>query len=467
MATTAEARTEAIDAALQAAIAAGPARQELVTYKEKDILLPVVSIPLELALYSPSSHRIRAQLLSAPEEIQDLFKSEPWGEKAQAFLEQQLRATEGYARIKGALDADGQRYPGVISHTGVLVNANTRAAALRELNKGYIEVVVLPSDATSREFTAIEASLQMEEDVKQVYSNVNTLLFVKDLLEDFSKEEIGLLTWRELRSKGEKGRKDAAARVDQELSILQIIESVRARSTPPIPWTFFEGMRQSLLEIAAGYQKQAKTNHQKATRIRDARIVGMLAGLGYSKLREVDEALVGDYLDEAFAENSVVGVVAKAEAKTPVAEPMGLDFFSDPDVTTPNPVPDGVLAVEFSDLVALLATTIDAPTVEVTSATGEVQTINRQQLLGGITTAYVTAIEAKGLDNALGDELLAPVKLLKDAARRIDAGKVAWENVKDRGEFDSDAWKKAYEALDRAVTELHDAVLPITPADPA
>ncbi len=456
MTTTVGARTEAIEAARQAALASGSARRELITYKGKDVLLPVVSIPLELTLYSPSSHRIRAQILSASEEVQKLFQKEPWGEKAQAFLEEQLRATEGYPRIKGALEADGQRYPGVVSHTGVLVNANTRAAALRDLGKQYIEVVVLPTDATDKEFRAIEAALQMEEDVKQGYSNVNTLLFVRDLLQDYSKEEIGLLTWRELRAKGDRGRKEAAAKVDQELSILQIIESVRARSQPPIPWTFFEGMRQSLLEIAAGYQKTAKTNAVKAAQIRDARIVGMLAGLGYSKLREVDDTLVASYLGDAFAENSVVGVVANRETAVGLAEPEGLDLFGDPDADG-SAASDSPTAVPFGDLVTLLATTVDAPTVEISSADGTAQTISRQQLLGGISTAYATAIEAKSLDDAQGDELLAPTKLLKEAAKRIDAARSSYESVRARADFDAEAWEKAYEALDRAIQELTDA----------
>lgn len=455
MATTVEARTEAIEAARQAAIASGSARQELITYKGKDVLLPVVSIPLELTLYSPQSHRVRAQILSASEEVQKLFDKAPWGDEAQAFLEQELRATEGYARIKGALAADGQRYPGVISHTGVLVNANTRAAALRELGQQYIEVVVLPTDATDKEFRAIEASLQMEEDVKQQYSNVNTLLFVKDLLDDYSKEDIGLLTWRELRSKGEKGRKEAAARVDLELSILQIIESVRSRSTPPIPWTFFEGMRQSLIEIATGYTKLSKTNQVKAAKIRDARIVGMLAGLGYAKLREVDETLVSAYLDDAFAENAVVGVVA-AEPKTPTVVPDGLDLFNDPDVEDASLSTDSSVTVDLDDLLRLLATTVDAPTVEVAAADGTTQTVNRQQLVGGISTAYVTAIEAKGLDEAQGDELLAPMKLLRDAVKRIDAARSAYENVRDRGDFDGAGWQQALDAFDRAVESLGD-----------
>ncbi|MFG1995300.1 hypothetical protein ACGFJ7_35525 [Actinoplanes sp. NPDC048988] len=460
MTTTVEARTAAIEAARQAAIASGSARQELITYKGKDVLLPVVSIPLELTLYSPTSHRIRAQILSAPEETQKLFQKEPWGERAQAFLEEQLRATEGYTRIKGALEADGQRYPGVVSHTGILVNANTRAAALRELGKQYIDVVVLPTDAMDKEFRAIEASLQMEEDVKQGYSNVNTLLFVRDLLQDYSKEEIGLLTWRELRAKGDRGRKEAATRVDQELSILQIIESVRARSNPPIPWTFFEGMRQSLLEIAGGYQKTAKTNAVKAARIRDARIVGMLAGLGYSKLREVDETLVASYLGDAFAESPVVGVVASRESSPDLTEPDGLDLFDDSEHVE-QAASDRSTSVPFEELVTLLATTVDAPTVEISSVDGTTQTINRQQLLGGIATAYATAIETKSLDDAQGDEILAPTKLLKEATKRIDAARSSYDNVRNRQDFDTEAWKQAYEALDRAIQDLND-VFPFT-----
>jgi hypothetical protein len=64
-----------------------------------------------------------------------------------------LRETEGFERLKVNLAEEDQREAGVVTRAGLLVNGNTRAAALRDIDKQYIRVAVLPGTRPRRRST--------------------------------------------------------------------------------------------------------------------------------------------------------------------------------------------------------------------------------------------------------------------------------------------------------------------------
>ena len=152
-------------------------------------IFPVIQLRLDSVLLNPRSHRIRSQLESHPKKA--VVEQAPYSEESQEVVAQLLRETDGYDALKANLSQEKQREAGIITRAGVLINANTRAVALRDIEKeenckGYIRVAVLPKDATESELDELELRLQMKKDYKQEYSFTNELLFVDELLTKYS-----------------------------------------------------------------------------------------------------------------------------------------------------------------------------------------------------------------------------------------------------------------------------------------
>ena len=95
------------------------------------LLCPVIKIPVEEVLLNHRSHRVRAQLQDDPQ--WHSLSNDPHSESAQRVIEQHVRnarTAAEFGALKDSLLREGQTAPGVMTHDGVLVNANTRAVAM-------------------------------------------------------------------------------------------------------------------------------------------------------------------------------------------------------------------------------------------------------------------------------------------------------------------------------------------------
>ena len=218
------ARREAIDAAMQA-YAESP-NQEAINLPYKDGQegpFSVIKVPLDAVVFNPRSHRIKAQLESHPK--REVVAEDPYGEEAQGVIQEILAATEGFGDLKRNLDEYGQLEPGVVTRAGLLVNANTRLAALRELDpNGYIRAAVLPSDADDKSIDRLELELQVRRDFKQDYTFTNELIFINELIDtyDYSVEDAAkALNWAA--SADEAELKKGKARVEQRIRIFATV----------------------------------------------------------------------------------------------------------------------------------------------------------------------------------------------------------------------------------------------------
>lgn len=163
--------------------------QETVTieWRGQSKYIPVVSMPVDLLHYNPDTHRIRAQRSVDPAREHELEK-DPYGALAQSFLHQLLmgdptdpaKVDPSFVALKDDLCLHGQTEPGIITRAGVLINGNTRQAALKVLGQKYIRVGVLPPDASYDDIQSIELSLQLRRDHKREYSFVNFLLAIDE-----------------------------------------------------------------------------------------------------------------------------------------------------------------------------------------------------------------------------------------------------------------------------------------------
>lgn len=465
---SAEARRDGIAAALDAAkrtVASGQGTSTNITWKGSELVLPIATVDLDLVLLNRHSHRISAQLQSLSQGVQDVVDANPYGAEAQAVIASVLRDTPGFGRIKHALQNDGQLDAGVITTEGILVNANTRAVALRDLRKGYVKVVVLPHDATIKEIVDLELLLQMRQDVKQDYSFPSQALFIEDLIHSnsFTTLEIG----RRIRSdltESPADQKKARELVELELRLLGLMREVRTASNGIRKWTDFDDKRQALLEIDQDYQKLRNTRPDEAVRIRDAQLAGMLVGIEYRKLREIDTSLLDNYVEGALRENATlaphVDVLLTTTAPTDGVTPDGLDLLDDDaDPNTSGP--------QLSALYTLIARTGPDDTVSLPAASGQVE-MPRKAVEAGLYGALTTAIENKQRDNRSVDDLTAPMIYLKEAARSLDRATTAYLDVRQQAAFNRAQFQAALQGYERAAAELEtavdDAALPSAPS---
>ena len=466
---TEAAREASIQAAVDAAasaVAGSTGTAEEVSWKGSKQILPVASVDLDAVLLSPHSHRIKAQLESLQKAERDLVEQDPFGVAAQDIIADLLRETKGFERLKSALKNEGQKDAGVLTTKGVLVNANTRAVALRDLREKYVKVVVLPKDAGPKEITGLELSLQMEQDYKQDYSFTSQLLFIEDLVNsgDYTTEEVGRALKPALGT-SVRDKKAAREHVELELRLLGLIRGVLAASGGALNFLFFDDMRQALIEIDQDYQKLKSSKADEAERIRDAQLAGMIAGVDYRRLREIDGTLMDDYVLPALEESALAphlealmtpasaGTTATAETPTGVG-----DFFGDDEdeedgekgsgtvgpVATVKPTLSGLYT-------ALAKTTEDGDVALPPLKAGDAPTtmprrVVKANLLNGLTTA----IDNKKRDSRKIDDLLAPITHLRDATQALDKAATAYGASHQKNGFDQASFDEAVKKFDRA-----------------
>ena len=133
--------------------------------------LPVIVMPVSSLYFNPDTHRVRAQRTLNPEK-DAIVGSNPFGSEAQEYLRELLRADPreptkddpGFTALRDDLKDNGQTEPGVITRAGILINGNTRCAALREIGAEHIRVGVLPPDASHDDFLGVELALQLRKE---------------------------------------------------------------------------------------------------------------------------------------------------------------------------------------------------------------------------------------------------------------------------------------------------------------
>jgi hypothetical protein len=166
-----------------------PGLQESVTVEWRGHLrsVAVISMPVDLLTYNPGTHRVRAQRSLDAGRDRELNR-DPFGAGGQAYLHQLLMGDPSdpskidptFEALKEDLHEHGQSEPGIITRAGVLINGNTRRAALKMLGQEHMRVGVLPGDASLDDLQSIELSLQLRKDHKRDYSFMNFLLAIDE-----------------------------------------------------------------------------------------------------------------------------------------------------------------------------------------------------------------------------------------------------------------------------------------------
>ena len=279
--------------------------------------LYVISVPVNMLYFNPDTHRIRAQRALDPAREKEIGEN-PWGAVAQEYLHDLLRQRPSnpdqtdpdYTALMDELDDVGQREPGIVSPHGILVDGNTRAAALIDLGVQNIRVGVLPEDTSRQDINAVELSLQLRKDRRRDYSYINRLIAID--------EELG------------RGRSEADVAKDfnNKLATLQrdrwvfalILDAIDRSKTSDgatLRLIDFEQHQEKLRELHRDYSKLATTDPDAANRLKQSRLAMLLLDYPKTSLRLAQADFHTRYLESRLPEDLKHAVPASEEVTVP------------------------------------------------------------------------------------------------------------------------------------------------------
>lgn len=396
------------------------------TWRGSRKLFPVIELPLDVVLLNSTSHRLRSQLESHPQAAE--VHGAPWSPEAQEIVAVLIRnAHEDFGRLKESLADEGQRQPGVITRLGILINANTRTVALRDLNdssRRWIRVAVLPEDADSQEIAELELGLQVQEELKADYSLTNELLFIEELARTYSMSDAQIaskLRW----ATGKKGQAD----VTQHRRILVLIRQMQRLATPPVPLTFFDGKLEQLKALEQRYHAMAQDKPNEARHYLNNWLLAALAGhSSVHLLRNVDEHFVDDYLRDRLEGDAMladyVPDLLRAQAPSVVSDLPGLNDLAD-DIEPPGSEPN------VSTLINLLSAA--SPTVLMPDGT----IVDTVDVKARIANATRSAIQDREIDDRAEGKLREPITHVVKAVTELRRAVASYRDLRGNQEFES------------------------------
>lgn len=279
--------------------------------------LYVISMPVDMLYFNPDTHRVRAQRTLDPERNKAL-EEDPWGQESQAYLHDLLKQRPSnpdqtdpdFTALMDELDDAGQREPGIVSPHGILVDGNTRAAALRDLGVANIKVGILPDDASRQDINDVELSLQLRKDRRRDYSYINRLIAID--------EELA------------RGRSEADVAKDFNIKlptlqrdrwvydlILKAIERSRSEDGASLRLVDFEQHQEKLRELHRDYTKLAGTDTEAANGLLQARLAMVLLDYPKTTLRLAEQDFYSRYLEKRLPQDLKPEVAAGEPAAVP------------------------------------------------------------------------------------------------------------------------------------------------------
>ncbi|MEU1817908.1 hypothetical protein ABZ543_22305 [Streptomyces roseifaciens] len=398
----------------------------------------VIDLPLSGLYFNPGTHRIRAQRSHKPERDEALDK-DPWSAESQDYLKFLLQAEPAnpdrrdadFDKLKESLKEFGQNDPGLVTYYGILVNGNSRAAALREIGAQSMRVGVLPESFTWADINAVELSLQLRKDHRRDYSYINRLLAME--------EQASLGHTPEAIAKDFRIR---TATYHQERWILGTIQELIDRSKSgggaALRLIDFEDHQEKLKELHRIYEKLAAVDRDEAEVLKEMRLAAMLLGFSKTDVRHIDE----EFLQRDYLEKELPASLKAADSEAPetVAVP-GLG------VSVPGATIAVAAARALNDQVLRAKASAHGSESNLLGS----QEDTSQALFKEAKGAFNRAIDAAGRDARVRKrKQLAPARLA-DACAAID--QCVNDLVQARGSGTSDE-----EMFDEAVLKLRESV---------
>ncbi|GHG58144.1 ParB/RepB/Spo0J family partition protein [Streptomyces griseocarneus] len=276
---------------------AGARETQTIEWRGTPTHFEVIDMPVDALYYNPGTHRIRAQRSHDPERDRKL-DANPWGPDGQSYLHHLLKALPAdpskpdpeFDVLMESLREFKQNEPGLITRDGVLVNGNTRRAALKELGVASMRVAVLPESCTWQDINTVELSLQLRKEHRRDYSYINRLLAVE---EQFAAGRSLSDIAREFRIR--------KATCEQDLWVLACLHDLIERSRDgeaQLRLMDFEQHQEKLRELHRRYVKDAAANKEKADLMKETRLAAIVLGFSKTDVRLIEPEFRERYLDQ-------------------------------------------------------------------------------------------------------------------------------------------------------------------------
>ncbi|MCX5198393.1 transcriptional regulator [Streptomyces sp. NBC_00249] len=284
-------------------VSAGGGLQETLTveWRTKPLVVQVIDMPIDQVYFNPSTHRIRAQRSFDPERDR-LLMADAWDAGSQDYLAYLLQALPSnpakrdgdFDELKSSLKEYRQNEPGLITREGVLVNGNTRVAALRELGVRSVRVGVLPESATWTDINAVELSLQLRHDTRRPYSYINRLLTIEE--QAAAGRPIAEI------AKDFRIRADTA---EQDRWVLATLNDLVARSKKgavQLKLMDFEDQQEKLRELHRAFAKASRQNLGQADLVKENKLALIVLDFSKTDVRLADADFRPRYLQRHLPE---------------------------------------------------------------------------------------------------------------------------------------------------------------------
>ena len=278
---------ETITNALKAYSDQKSSRTYKIDFRDKETLLEVVTVDPNSLFLNPQNPRLKTQLEDHPDE--DTVKKNPFASESQQIVQTLLSNTPKFKKLKEELENLGQQEPGVITRSGLLINGNTRVAALRSLSAEGVDVAVLPIDANDQDYLNLEMTLQMRKLTHQDFTFTNELKLIKKYLaaghdmESLAKK----MAWI-------KNKKKKFNESQQLIGLVQEIRDLNPEN--PIPYEIIDEKKEALKNLNESFQALSIDDDIEAERLKWGRITAMLLGINKDRTREVDSEFFEDHV---------------------------------------------------------------------------------------------------------------------------------------------------------------------------
>ncbi|PZG07096.1 transcriptional regulator [Nonomuraea aridisoli] len=268
-----------------------------VEWRGKPTHVEVIDMPVEVLCYNPGTHRIRAQ--RAYDLARDrALEEDPWSPESQDYLHFLLKALpadpsvtdKAFEILKESLREYQQNEPGLITREGILVNGNTRRAALKDLGRPSMRVGVLPESCTWSDIHAVELSLQLRPDTRRDYSYINHLLALEEQV------KLG----KPLPEIARNFHTTTPA-CDRDLWILAQLRDLLSRSatgTASLRLMDFENAKERFFELYRAYNTESARNRERADLMKEGRLAAIVLDFAKTDVRFIQPDFHERFLDQ-------------------------------------------------------------------------------------------------------------------------------------------------------------------------
>lgn len=420
---------------------AGVAETLTVEWRGRPLHVEVIDMPLDTLLYNPGTHRIRAQRSLDPGRDAVLAKN-PWSAESQDYLEHllKIRPSEPTNRdpafddLKDSLKEHKQNEPGLITRHGILVNGNTRCAALRELKAiTSMRVGVLPESCTWNDINDVELSLQLRPDQRRDYSYINRLLAIDEQRVQLNRD-LSLIA---------KAFHTTTKSCERDVWVLAQLREVIQRSATDSGMSLrlmdLEGAQGRLEELYRAYNEEFKKSKERADLLREARLAAIVLNFSKTDVRWIEADFHSRYLEKTLPDEFKV---AESAAPAAVAIP-GLNRVvqaAGANVSAARAITDSLLQAK-----AVTAAGGAAKPAEQSAASAVIKVYKN---------AFNQAIETAGSDVRLRKKRLAAPDRINNACKDLEQSITDLVMSRGNASLDEGAFDDALDLLRTVLGKL-------------